>query len=294
MTVMNNSSTNRIRLAEFLRSRRERLQPMDFGLPTFRRSRARGLRRDDVAALADISLTYYTWIEQARELNLSRGVVDSIAGALRFNSAERKYVATLAGVPANDDPDFGEELHPTVAHILGESSACALVRDHWFNVVDASQLAREVFSIGREPFRDNVIWRLCFDSSFSAIWTEHERELKLYVGMFRQSLANEPESTEGNRLLRELSNHPNFETLWNACDVELQPSPEDYFRDQPWGLQHPDVGLIHFYRISMALPGSKRVLTMFSPADEISSKKFEQLSSLSARADKAESLRVRA
>jgi len=291
---MNDSNINRIRLAEFLRSRRERLQPVDFGLPVFRRRRTTGLRRDDVAALADISLTYYTWIEQARELNLSRGVVDSIAGALRFNSAERKYIATLAGLPANDDPDFGDKLHPTVAHILGDSSACVLVRDQWFNVVDASPLARVVFSIGTNLLRNNVIWRLCFDTNFSAIWTEHKRELELYVGMFRQSLAIDPGSNAGNHLLQELNNHPDFATLWNACDVELQPSPEDYFRDQPWELRHPDLGLIRFYRISMALPGSKHALTVFSPADEITSKTFEQVSSLSARADEAERLRVSA
>ena len=291
---MSNSSINRIRLAEFLRSRRERLQPVDLGLPTFRRRRTSGLRRDDVAALADISLTYYTWIEQARELNLSREIVDCIAAALRLNGAERKYVATLAGVPADDDPNFSDKIHPTVAHILGDLSACALVRDQWFDIVDASPLAREVFSIGTDPLRDNVIWRLCFDSSFSSIWTEHERELKLYVGMFRQSLATDPESITGNRLLQELNNHPDFATLWNACSVELQPSPEDYFREQPWELRHPQHGPIRFYRIGVALPFSKHVLTMFSPADDNTGRQFARLSSLSARAGEAERLRMTA
>jgi len=285
---MSNSSINRIRLAEFLRSRRERLQPVDLGLPTFRRRRTSGLRRDDVAALADISLTYYTWIEQARELNLSREIVDCIAAALRLNGAERKYVATLAGVPADDDPNFSDKIHPTVAHILGDSSSCALVRDQWFNVLDASPLAKEVFSIAEDPSANNVIRRLCFDNNFKANWTEHKQVLKLYVGMFRQSLANDPDSITGNRLLQDLSDDPDFATLWNAYEVELQPSPEDYFRDQPWELQHPDLGQIRFYRISMALPGSKRVLTMCSPADESTGKKFELLSSLSARADKAQ------
>jgi len=77
-----------------------------------------------------------------------------------------------------------------------------------------------------------------------------------------------------------LEHHPEFATLWNACDVEFQPSPEDYFRESPSELKHPDVGLIHFYRISVPLVGSKYVLTMFSPAGAISTKKFEQLSSL--------------
>ena len=291
---MNHSNINRIRLAEFLRSRRERLQPVDFGLPVFRRRRTTGLRRDDVAALADISLTYYSWIEQARELNLSREIVDCIAKALRLNNAERKYVATLAGVPVDDDPDFGDALHPTVAHILRDPSPCALVRDQWFNIVDASPLAREVFSLGDDPSSNNLIWRLCFDSNFCSIWTEHKRELELYVGMFRQSLAIDPGSSSGNRLLQELNNHPDFAALWNACDVELQPSPEDYFRGQPWELRHPDLGLIRFHRISIALPSSKHVLTMFSPADEISSKKFAQLSSKSARADEEERLKMSA
>jgi len=61
MHAVNKSSINRLRLAEFLRTRRERLQPADFGLPTARRRRTPGLRRDDVAELAGISLAYYTW-----------------------------------------------------------------------------------------------------------------------------------------------------------------------------------------------------------------------------------------
>ena len=273
-------SINRLRLAEFLRSRRDRLQPADFGLPSFRRRRTRGLRRDDVAELAGISVTYYTWIEQARELNLSREVVESIAGALRFNGAERKYISTLAGLPASDELNFGDKLHPAVAHILQDSSACALVRDQWFNVVAASALAREVFSIGQDPHSKNIIWRLCFDSNFSSIWTDHKKELQLCIGMFRQSLANDPESSAGNRLLQELNDHPGFAGLWNACDVELQPSPQDYFREEPWEVQHPKVGLIRFHRISMSVPCSNQsVLKMISPADDMTRKKFQHLSS---------------
>jgi len=274
---VNKSSINRIRLAEFLRNRRERLQPADFGLPTARRRRTPGLRRDDVAELAGISLAYYTWIEQGRELNLSREVLDSITGALRLNIAERNYVATLAGLPSNDEIDFGYKLHPTVLHMLQDSSMCAYVRDPWFNVLDASPLARKVLSMSQGG---NVLRRLCFDRSYGSMWSDHKHWLRLLIGQFRQSLANDPESSAGNRVLQELSSHPDFASLWNTCDVQLQPSPEDFFREEPLEMQHPDVGLLQFHVIAVALPNCNQcALVMFSPSNDITSKKFQQLSS---------------
>ena len=277
MHAVNKSSINRIRLAEFLRNRRERLQPVDFGLPTPRRRRTPGLRRDDVAELAGISLAYYTWMEQGRELNLSREVLDSITAALRLNIAERNYVATLAGLPANDEADFGYKLHPTVQHILQNSSMCAYVSDPWFNVLAANPLAQKVFLMGQEP--GNVMRRLCLDSSFSSMWSDYKHWLRLLIGLFRQSLANDPESSAGNRVLQELSSHPDFASLWNTCDVQLQPSPEDFFRKEPLEMQHPDVGLLQFHVIAVALPNCNQcALVMFSPSNDITSKKFKQLS----------------
>jgi transcriptional regulator with XRE-family HTH domain len=273
---------NRVRLAEFVRSRRERLQPEDLGLPVLKRQRTPGLRRDDVAELAGISLAYYTWIEQARDLRLSRTVLDDLAKALRLNEAERQYILTLAGFEAAEGVSVEEEqkLHPTVAHILGEhSTTCAILCDAWFNVVAASPLGREVLFVTTESWPEqNLIWQLCHNRDHASIWKDWQSELRLIVGMFRQSLAKRPHSVAGNRVLEKLSEHPFFASLWTKYDVQLKPSPEEYFREEPWELRNHAVGQLRVHRLGVCLPTqNQRMLTIFSPSDAETMRKFAHL-----------------
>ena len=83
-------------LGELLRERRARLRPADVGLPAGRRRRTAGLRREEVALLANMSVTYYTFLEQGRQVRPSAQVVDALAAALRFSPAERDYLRVLA------------------------------------------------------------------------------------------------------------------------------------------------------------------------------------------------------
>src|SRR5579859_4835528 len=83
-------------LGELLRSRRERLVPADVGLPAGRRRRTAGLRREEVAMLASVSPTYYTFLEQGRPVRPSDQVLDALADALRLTAAERRYLRVRA------------------------------------------------------------------------------------------------------------------------------------------------------------------------------------------------------
>src|ERR1700755_2107776 len=91
-------SGSRSELADLLRSRRDRLTPGDVGLPAGTRRRTAGLRREEVAQLAGVSTTYYTFLEQGRDVRPSRQVVTALASALRLSSAERAYLFQLAGI----------------------------------------------------------------------------------------------------------------------------------------------------------------------------------------------------
>jgi transcriptional regulator with XRE-family HTH domain len=273
---------NRIRLAEFVRNRRERLQPSDLGLPVLKRQRTPGLRREDVAELTGISLAYYTWIEQARDLRLSHTVLNDLAKALRLNQAERQYILTLAGFEAAEGLSVGDEqkLHPTVTHILGEhSTMCAILCDAWFNVVAASPLAAEVLFVTTESWPEqNLLWQLCHDRDHASIWKDWQSELRLAVGMFRQSLAKEPHSATGNRVLEKLTEHPFFASLWTTYDVQLNPSPEEYFREEPWAIMNHAVGPLRVHRLGVCLPTRKQwMLTIFSPSDAETLRKFAHL-----------------
>src|SRR5262249_21126951 len=86
----------RAELGEFLRARREALQPAEVGLPTGSRRRTPGLRREEVALLAGVSVTWYTWLEQGRRINASRDVLLALARALKLDDAGRAHLLALA------------------------------------------------------------------------------------------------------------------------------------------------------------------------------------------------------
>src|SRR5207245_5242070 len=96
----------RAELGEFLKARRARLSPGDFGMPAGARRRTPGLRREEVAVLAGVGVTWYTWLEQGREINPSDEVLGSIARTLRLSDAETAHLFALARpAPAADhDP----------------------------------------------------------------------------------------------------------------------------------------------------------------------------------------------
>src|SRR5690242_10576547 len=98
MTTIEAVDTRRQELAAFVRSRRERLRPEQVGLPRSRRRRTPGLRREEVAQLAGVGVTWYTWLEQGRDINPSSDVLEAIARTLRFDAHERSHLFTLAGV----------------------------------------------------------------------------------------------------------------------------------------------------------------------------------------------------
>ena len=98
LTQGNGSEARRRELGTFLRSRRERVRPEDVGLRLTRRRRTPGLRREEVAQLAGVGVTWYTWLEQGRDINPSAQVLDAIARTLQFDRHEHSHLFTLAGV----------------------------------------------------------------------------------------------------------------------------------------------------------------------------------------------------
>ena len=99
----------RAELASFLRSRRERITPKDVGMPPGPRRRTPGLRREEVAQLAGVGVTWYTWLEQGRPINASAQVLNAVARTLRLDTAEREHLYRLADVP--QPPSTTDETH---------------------------------------------------------------------------------------------------------------------------------------------------------------------------------------
>src|SRR5215212_1006365 len=118
-TQSSNGERRRDELADFLRRRRASLQPADVGLPNGGRRRTPGLRREEVALLAGVGTTWYTWLEQGRDIRASQSVLESLAEALRMNAAERSHLMLLGrGEEVSPATPRTETLEPTVAQLV--------------------------------------------------------------------------------------------------------------------------------------------------------------------------------
>ena len=107
------TTLRRRELGAFLRSRRERIKPEQVGLRSMRRRRTPGLRREEVAQLAGVGVTWYTWLEQGREINPSAQVLDAIARTLQFDVHEHTHLFTLAGIATTSIENECQALCPT-------------------------------------------------------------------------------------------------------------------------------------------------------------------------------------
>src|SRR5215469_1842586 len=113
------TTDRRSELSDFLRTRRAKIMPSDVGLADGARRRTPGLRREEVALLANIGATWYTRLEQGLPINVSSQVLDSIARALQMNEAERRHLYLLASQPMLDPVvDHGEVVTPILQHTL--------------------------------------------------------------------------------------------------------------------------------------------------------------------------------
>src|SRR4051812_41071540 len=105
-------------LAGFLRSRRERITPDQVGLPQAGRRRTPGLRREEVAQLSGVGVTWYTWLEQARNITASAQVVDALARALRLDPDERRHLRRLAGLSTVTDRTQIDDVLPRLQRLV--------------------------------------------------------------------------------------------------------------------------------------------------------------------------------
>src|ERR1700759_3290271 len=130
------STQQRVQLSDFLKSCRARTSPTAVGLIPAERRRSKGLRREDVAALAGLSATWYTWLEQGRDVHPSEQILERLSAALGLSAAERDYLFMLAQRrPPPLSPAHGEALRPAVQRTLDTLNVPALVHTRRWDVI---------------------------------------------------------------------------------------------------------------------------------------------------------------
>jgi len=211
-------------LADFLRTRRERLDPAAVGLPPGGRRRTPGLRREEVAQLAGVGLTWYTWLEQGRDIRASAQVLDGIARALRLEPDERTHLVQLATPdPAPGAPSASESVSPALQLVLDSlgTSLAYIVGRRWdvlaWNGAAAAVLGDFTTMAPRER---NTLWRLFLRAETRRMVVEWEAHAQRVLAQFRGSTAPYAGDPWFSALIDELQcASPEFRAWWPRHDV---------------------------------------------------------------------------
>ncbi|MFC9326612.1 helix-turn-helix transcriptional regulator [Kitasatospora sp. NPDC057015] len=218
------AEARRHELAAFLRSRRERIAPDQVGLPTTGRRRTPGLRREEVAQLAAVGVTWYTWLEQGRAIQVSVQVLDAVARALLLDRNERAHLFALAGA---DDPSPVLEcatVTPAVRLMLDQfgSMPAAVVNSRYDVLAHNRAYTHLAGDLDAQPFEDrNLLWMAFTPSRFRDVLVDVEVEREGMVARFRSAMADHSAEPAWKALLARLRKaSPDFEAAWERHEVE--------------------------------------------------------------------------
>jgi transcriptional regulator with XRE-family HTH domain len=254
---------DRSELATFLRDRREALNPADVGLPASGRRRTPGLRREEVAALAGVGLTWYTWFEQGRSVNVSTAFLENVARALRLNSAEHAHLFSLAGRGATPSESSAAEVPPAVAQLMTElAERPAFVKDAHWDILAWNAAGVEIFGDFDQLAKAhrNTLWLTFADTSFRRSMVDWESDARRILGRFRADYARSGRSTRLAELVSDLEREsPDFRRLWRDYAVLGRDS----------GIRTINVhgiGPTRFYYSVLAIEGAQgQKLVLYSP-----------------------------
>ena len=207
-------------LSTFLRTRRARLSPRDVGLPDVGRRRTPGLRREEVATLAGVGVSWFTWLEQGRDINASADVVDAIGRALQLTDVERTHLHLLAGLnPPPTSPAAAEPVPIELRDLIDAwMPRPAILRDLHWNLVAVNDATREVFGIDETD--RNCILAFFTNDRYRSMHASWEAVAPSVVAAFRADAAHFPDDPEFARIVTELSSATtDFTPMWERYDV---------------------------------------------------------------------------
>ncbi len=234
------SVTARQELAQFLRSRRRQVDPRDTGLPAGGPRRTPGLRREEVALLSGVSTTWYTWLEQGRDIRPSRQVVDALARTLRMSPAEHGYVLRLTGhggaAPAGPDGMPGHVQR--LLDALGTSPAYAITAD--WSIAGWNRAYERLYpGVAAVPAAErNLLWLVFTDPAVRALLGDWPADSRRFLTQFRAEVGPRLADPAVVDLVARLeAASPHFRAGWASRDVDRFSPAERRF-------EHPEVGTL--------------------------------------------------
>jgi transcriptional regulator with XRE-family HTH domain len=262
-------------LAAFLTSRREALQPEDVGLVRSGRRRVKGLRRHEVADLATVSVTWYTWLEQGREIHVSSEVLDSVARALRMDEDSRRHLRRLAGVPL---------VEPKLGSMEADASLVALVEDVMPSAAYILTPANDFLAWNRAfavlygdpelqpPGERNSLYTTLLSPECRNGIVDWEAEAADVIARFRAEAGKFPEDPRIKAVIANLTDRsPLFRRLWREQKVHR-------FKGYIQVMNHQSVGVMRLHLLELRpVDQAQLIFMVHRPTDDESRSRLERL-----------------
>jgi MmyB-like transcription regulator ligand binding domain/Helix-turn-helix domain len=275
------AALRRRELAGFLRSRRERLSPDQLGLPEYGRRRTPGLRREEVAQHAGVGVTWYTWLEQARDINVSQQVLDAIARTLLLDPHERGHLFTLAGSPlAGAGPDCTPVSEPVRQLLTKLDPYPACVTNGRYDLLAYNHAYTILMGdLDALPFdQRNSMWLLFTNQSMREALPDWDQAARRMVAQYRAAMADHVGEGVWKCMVRRLQDaSPQFTELWSRHDVA---APENLTKR----IRHPQLGPLQFTYTNLWLSQRMGVrLVTYTPDDAETDARLGQVAGLQPR-----------
>jgi transcriptional regulator with XRE-family HTH domain len=264
-------------LGEYLRARRELVEPADVGLPVVGVRRTPGLRREEVATLAGISADYYLRLEQGRDRNPSPQVLEALARVFRLDATATQYLLSLSTArPARPRRPRREIVPAGIRQLLAAMELPAFVENRMFDVLAANRLATAL-SPSITP-GTNRLRSMFLDTGERDLYPDWEHAIGGMVAAFRSSIGTDVDDPRIVQLVGELSlaSEP-FRQLWARHDVKP-------LAGSPARMRHPQVGMLELRREKLPIGDSGGQLLVIYHAEpgSASARSLALLGSLAA------------
>ncbi|SFW78642.1 helix-turn-helix transcriptional regulator [Amycolatopsis australiensis] len=213
MTSKQRVADRREQLSEFLRARRARVKPADVGLPEGGRRNTPGLRREEVALLAGVSASWYTWLEQGRNIRVSAAVLDSISSALALDPVDRVHLYNLAEMnPPKIEFSATESERRVLEHFARAVRHPAFIVDKYWDILYANPPAARIIRLDEDS--ENFLELFFLDRRYRDIYVNWDEVAECFVGSLRIRAGTEPDDAELADLVSRLSRDWTFRSLW--------------------------------------------------------------------------------
>ncbi len=250
-------------LAEFLRTRRARLSPAEVGLPAGTHRRVPGLRREEVAVLADVGITWYTWLEQGRPIRMAPATLERIAAALRLDRHERAYLSRLVAFD-REETRWNVPLPARVGEVVRAYAAGpAYVLGPRWDVLAWNEVFARVFGFpGSAASETNALRHTFLDPRVRHMLVDWPAQAQRILAAFRTSYARHVGDPAFEELVAELTRaSAEFARLWSESTV-LSPTEARSAR-----VHHPTLGAFSYDTVTFLIPEVPEATVIFGMLD---------------------------